>query len=385
MFAAPPPVERGLWRLSPLKCRERVWRVYRQFARTIRLCFALAVLVGLAPLAAAATVHRIIAIGDLHGDDAAWRQIAAAAKLIDPQGHWTGGSTVLVQVGDVVDRGPRSLDIIHDLMRLQREAPRAGGRVVALVGNHEAMNMTSDLRYVSAGDYAAFVTPGSARLRDEVYAANKDRIEAAYRKVRPKLDSDTIRRTWMAGVPMGQIEHQRAWGPEGAIGRWVISNPAVVLLDGVLFVHGGISAAYSRLSLLEINRRVAAALTKQDESPEAIINDPAGPLWYRGYAVNRGAADAAPDEQVRARNATAAQAPVLSVEDELDTVLKAYGASRMVIGHTPILSGIATLYGGKLIRIDTGISAVYGGKLGFLEIIDGQPIAREVARSSSPQ
>src|SRR5688500_9526644 len=79
---------------------------------------------------------RIVAIGDLHGDYDAWRAIAVASGLIDARSRWTGGNATLVQMGDVVDRGPDSLKIINDLMRLQREAARRGGRVVALIGNH---------------------------------------------------------------------------------------------------------------------------------------------------------------------------------------------------------------------------------------------------------
>ena len=67
-------------------------------------------------------MHRIVAVGDLHGDFSAWRDIARAAQLVDDEGRWIGGDTVLVQTGDVVDRGPDSLKIIQDLMRLQHEA-----------------------------------------------------------------------------------------------------------------------------------------------------------------------------------------------------------------------------------------------------------------------
>ena len=99
---------------------------------------------------------RIVAVGDLHGDYDAWEAIARGAGLVDAKGRWTGGKTTLVQLGDVPDRGPDSLKIIHQLMKLQREASRSGGKVIAMVGNHEAMNMTGDLRYVHPGEYRAF-------------------------------------------------------------------------------------------------------------------------------------------------------------------------------------------------------------------------------------
>src|SRR6476659_5608123 len=82
---------------------------------------------------------RIVAVGDLHGDFDSWRAIALDAGLINAKGKWTGGKTVLVQDGDVPNRGPDSKLIIDDLMRLEREAKKAGGAVVAIVGNHEAM------------------------------------------------------------------------------------------------------------------------------------------------------------------------------------------------------------------------------------------------------
>jgi hypothetical protein len=346
-----------------------------------------ALILAVSPSAAAPAkpLHRIVAIGDLHGDFAAWRDIARAAGLIDDKGRWSGGRTVLVQTGDAVDRGPDSLKIIQDLMRLQGEAKRAGGQVIALVGNHEAMNMTDDLRYVSAGDYAAFTDKNSAALREKVYTTNKTAIEAAYRRRDATLTSDAIKAAWMAATPLGMIEHQAAWHPKGKIGRWVISNPAVVMLDGNLFVHGGLSAAYGAMPIAEINKRVAAALTAGDTDPASIINDPLGPLWYRGLVMRDAPAapkpgEAAPPPPDPAAAAAAPRPPTM--EEELTGVLKACGASRMIIGHTPVLSGIAVLYDGRLVRIDTGISASFGGKLTYLEILDGALIPHGVERSA---
>jgi hypothetical protein len=328
---------------------------------------------------APAAVQRIVAVGDLHGDFAAWRAITEAAGLTDRRGRWTGGKTVLVQTGDVVDRGPDGLKIVEDLMRLQREAARARGRVVTLVGNHEAMNMTGDLRYVTAADFAAYADSKSERLRQKTYEANKVQIEASFRQKDPAMTSEAIKVAWLAATPPGVLEHQAAWSPTGRIGRWVVGNPAVALIDGNLFLHGGIGLAYAHLTVDEINRQVAAALTMQATAPEAIINDPAGPLWYRGLVMPEPETPAAPDAEASVAPAPSTLPPP-SVAEQLDQVLAAFGARRMVIGHTPILSGIAMLEGDRLVRIDTGISSAYGGVLTYLEILDGTLTTHVVAR-----
>src|SRR6185437_12008730 len=100
---------------------------------------ALAALLPLTPGQAAKPSERIVAVGDLHGDYQAWLDIARAAGIMDSAGHWARGRTTLVQLGDIVDREPDSLQIIRSLQQLEAEAPRAGGRVVVVLGNHEAM------------------------------------------------------------------------------------------------------------------------------------------------------------------------------------------------------------------------------------------------------
>jgi hypothetical protein len=339
--------------------------------------FAILAVAASSPPADQAPVHRIVAVGDLHGDYNAWRDIALAAGLEDAKGKWAGGATVFVQCGDVVDRGPDSLKILNDLMRLQKEAPKAGGRVVTLVGNHEAMNVTDDLRYVSAGDYAAFTDGNSVKLRDQAFEANKAAIEAAYHKRDPALTSDAIKADWIGTVPLGQIEHQIAWHPGGRIGLWVIGNPAVAMIDGNIFVHGGISAAYARLSLAEINKRVAKALAAGDNKDDSILFADNGPLWYRGLAKG------VVDDEALPHGVVEDPPAVISTEDELHQVLGVYGAKRMIIAHTPDLTGIKILHDGKLVRIDTGISAFYNGKVTYLEILDGKLVPHEVARSVS--
>ena len=338
----------------------------------------LATVLALAVPATAAPLHRIVAVGDLHGDFSAWRVILRSASLADNNGHWTGGDGVLIQTGDAVDRGPNSFEIIEDLMRLQKEAVRAHGQVIAMVGNHEAMNLTGDLRYVSAADYAGYADRRSAWRRENVYNSNKTAIETAYRQKDPQMSDDAIKKAWFEAFPLGRIEHQIAWSDHGEIGRWVVKNPVVVLLDGTLFVHGGISPAYVDLSVSEINARAAAALAARNTDPAAITNDEQGPLWYRGLAQPLASANG---ETHVARTPDQIQP---AGGDQLNALLSAYGARRIVVGHTPILSGIAFFQDGKLICIDTGISAVYGGTVSYLDIEDGTPVPHAVARSSQP-
>ena len=340
--------------------------------RLIRIALlALAVLLPFTPAQAAKAPERIVAVGDLHGDYAAWLDIARAAGLIDAGGHWTGGRTTLVQLGDIVDREPDSLQIIRSLQQLQAEAPRTGGKVVVVLGNHEAMNLLGDDRYTTAGEYASYADDRSPARREQLYIALRPKLEAANPKARPS----EVRDAWMSEHPLGWIEHRQAWSPSGELGRWATSNPAVVKIDGTLFVHGGLSAEYSKLSLDEINRRVAAAMAKADDGPSTILYDPLGPLWYRGLVMRDADAEALRQKEVPPPKP-------LTVDQELDAVLSAYGAQRLVIGHTPDLKGIEFLGSGRLARIDTGISRAYGGPLTWLEIIGGKMIPHHVGRST---
>lgn len=311
--------------------------------------------------------QRIVAVGDLHGDWDAWIAIARDAGLVDARNRWTGGATTLVQTGDITDRGPDSLKIIRHLQKLEKEAASAGGRVVVLLGNHEAMNVTGDLRYVDPGEFAAFADRNSEKRRAAVYEANAKAIEAAYLAQDPAMDAKAARAAWLAATPLGMIEHQAAWGPKGDLGKWASGLPALLKIGGNLFAHGGISAPYTAMGGLdEINRRVRAAMAAGDKAPSSIIHDPLGPLWYRGL-ITRGAAFEAEVAATAAATGAAAR-PRPPIEQELDLVLTAFGVKRLVIGHTPNLGGIAISHGGRMVRIDTGISRYYKGQLSWLEI-----------------
>ena len=124
-------------------------------------------------------VDRIIAIGDLHGDMKLTKQCLELAcvinkgtltwkKWINPN---TGkpGSTVVVQVGDQIDRcrpnpnrglsctdpnatqsdEDNDVAILELLTKLDKQAAKVGDRLISLLGNHELMNIQGNLKYVS--------------------------------------------------------------------------------------------------------------------------------------------------------------------------------------------------------------------------------------------
>ena len=111
-----------------------------------------------------------------------------------------------------------------------------------------------------------------------------------------------------------------------------------------------------------------------DDSPTSVLSDPLGPLWYRGLVARDAGC------QGGARGAKP-PAPRSTAEQELDAVLAAYGAKRLVIAPYAEPEGHPIAYGGRLARIDTGNSRYYGGPLSWLEIIGDQMTPHTVART----
>ncbi len=304
------------------------------------------------------TSERIVAVADVHGAYDRFVAILRAAGVIDGRQRWSGGRTIFVQTGDVLDRGPDSRRALDLLRRMEAEASRAGGHVYALLGNHEVMRMLADLRYVSAGEYAAFRAVDSEELRERYYLTVKTDA-AARANAGQKFDEPAFRTAFLGRTPIGWVEMQIAFGPKGEYGRWLREHDTMVRINGIVFVHGGISPAVAALGCAKVNSTVRSELSTMPASLDAgpamlLATSEDGPLWYRGLALENESAIVA----------------------EVDATLLKLNARAIVTGHTVMGDGrLKTRFGGRVIQLDTGMlgGTFYpSGRASALEIRDGR-------------
>jgi len=229
---------------------------------------------------------------------------------------------------------------------LAKQAKKKGGYVHLLIGNHETMNVVGDLRYVSPGEYAAFVTKNSARLQNAQWERQLVWMQANTPNF-AEMDIEAFRKEWELQIPLGWVEHRQAWSSNGEYGKWTEDNPVAIQINDTLFLHGGISAKYCKFSLQSLTEQVIAAMQNYDPSIETIMNDPLGPVWYRGLAMEE-------EEDVFSQT--------------LDNILNRYGAKRIVIGHTPTGGVVWPRFDQRVVANDTGIATYYGSHKGLLEL-----------------
>lgn len=372
--------------------------------RILRIVAAVAIAVGLAALGEAAP--RIVAVGDVHGDLAAFKNILVEAGVIDGAGAWIAGDTLLVQVGDLIDRGPNMRATLDFVMALEAAAPKQGGRVVAMLGNHEILNLAGDLRYVTAANYAEFADAGSEKRRQDAWTeVRKLRLRRAKELGGPEAPTGPdAKQAWLDAHPPGYLEQREAFGPGGTYGRWLRARPAVFVAQDTAFLHGGLSPAMAGITLPELDRRVRDDLATLDSDralfvSEGLIlpffdiqetfralhaeldaldaastpvkdaerrrlyehfldwgswtmNSPDGPLWFRGYGSWS-------DAEGLAR---------------MPALLASAGVHGFVVGHTVQEDGrIHVRFGGSVFLIDSGMLTGYvrGGRASALEIVNG--------------
>ena len=266
--------------------------------------------------------ERIVAMADWHGDLAAARKALRLAGAIDDDDRWIGGDLVLVQTGDQLDRGDEEQAILELLDRLQDEAQAAGGALHLLNGNHELMNTRLDLRYVTEGGFADF--------QDAVTITEEDSLLLAHEPA--------------------QRARVAAFRPGGPYARLLAERPVVLVIDGNVFVHGGVLPLHLDYGLDRLNTEVREWLLGNGEAP-AFIHTRESPTWTRNYSDEVDSNDCA----------------------QLAEVLARMGATRMIVGHTVQEEGIRPLCDDQVWCIDAGLSEYYGGQIEVLEI-DGDEV-----------
>jgi len=263
--------------------------------------------------------ERLVAIGDLHGDLSAARAALRLAGAIDGADTWVGGKLVVVQTGDQLDRGDDERAIVDLFDSLSEQAGRAGGRVLALNGNHETMNVQGDFRYVTEhGLQFGDVAPAS---------------------------------------PLGPSAPERfrqraeAFLPGGAYAKTLSRRPVVAVVGGSAFAHGGILPEHVEYGLDRINREVMS--------------------WMAGDSPRIPAAIAADDALVWTRAYGGPETP--EVCQAVRRVLSSLSVRRIVVGHTVQKSGVTSICNGSVWRIDVGLSAYYGdAPISILEVKAGK-------------
>lgn len=238
--------------------------------------------------------EKILAISDIEGGFSSFRKLLINNGVIDSQLNWTFGNGHLVLAGDFVDRGYFVTQVLFLIYKLEQQAESYGGRVHYILGNHELMNMQGDHSY-AAGKYS--------------YAASA----------------------------LG-LRHYQLYDPKTTLlGRWMSTRNVIEKIGDYIFTHAGLHPDFATagLSLQAINDHVRSRYgwvyypeKEKDKKINYLLFDEEKCLyWYRGYFKG----DVS--------------------EDEIDSILKAFGAKRIIVGHT-IQNHIRTLYDGRVVGVD---------------------------------
>lgn len=236
---------------------------------------------------------KIFALSDIEGDFSSFRRLLQAGGVIDSNFNWTFGNGHLVLVGDFVDRGSQVTEVLWLIYSLEEKAKAAGGYVHYILGNHEILNLSSDLRYVN-----------------------------------PKYFHD---------AKLMHINYEKLFDKNSEIGRWLRTKNVMEKIGNLVFVHGGISAELQNLGL-SISRINQLARTyyemgnelSMDETVNTIMSSKVGPFWYRGYYKNNYSV----------------------TPEQLDNIISKFSVSHIITGHTIAADTISAWYGGKVIDLD---------------------------------
>ncbi|WP_338790606.1 metallophosphoesterase [Bernardetia sp. MNP-M8] len=233
----------------------------------------------------------ILAISDIEGGYKTFRDFLIANKVIDKKLNWIFKKGHLVLVGDFVDRGWSVTQVLWFIYKLEQDAKKQGGGVHFILGNHELKNM-----------------------------------QGFYRDAAPKY--------FAASNILGKQLHE-LYNQDSFIGKWMSSKNTLEIINGNLFVHGGIhpDLANYEISLDEINQIVRnnyyrAYYPEREKTIEQFLNSTkTGICWYRVYYKDD------------------------LTQEEVEKGLDKFNAKSVVVGHT-LQSEVNRKFNGKVIGID---------------------------------
>jgi hypothetical protein len=263
----------------------------------------------------------VAVVGDVHGafdEFSASLETLGMAKRNSPDSFditWTGGTALLVFTGDLPDRGKYTKEVYDAVMSLEIQAPKAGGRVVALFGNHDALLLNGTVE-----KWAKTLKPPKQQHYQNT------------------LDSFT-----RAG-----LDFHQAISTKGTYGAWIRTRPLFAVVNGFLFIHGGLPAPAASLSDIAANYR--DDIEANDFSKGIFMNE-TGPLWHREWWDNN---------------------------ELVDQNLQLMGVRGVIFGHTIGSLATAGSIGAKdnrLVGIDVGMCPAYGNSKGgglLMRIQDGR-------------
>ncbi|KAL2641845.1 hypothetical protein R1flu_009432 [Riccia fluitans] len=273
--------------------------------------------------------ERLIAIGDIHGDLRKAKEALMIAEVMDENEKWIGGKTVVVQVGDLLDRGGQELKTLYLLEKLKGEARKQGGDVHIMNGNHEIMNIEGDFRYVEPKGFAEF---GEWGKWFKIGNALKEQCKG--------LEKPT---DFFEDIPTNLPENLRArlaaLRPGGPISsRFLAAHPTVLVVGQTVFVHGGLLPKHIDHGLENINEEVRRWILGEKKwyGPKYLHGRQAL-VWIREYS-----------------NEQESRCDCGLLEETLKSIT---GAQRMVVGHTiQEKLGINAVCNNKVVRVDVGMS-----------------------------
>lgn len=297
----------------------------------------------------------------------------------ESDGHvWTGGPTVLVQVGDILDRGEDEIAILSLLSSLNMQAKSQGGAVFQVNGNHETMNVEGDFRYVYPGAFGECIR--FLEYLDEC-SGNWDDAFLNWVNVSERWKEEY--RTSPNGDwrPWNFVKKQKEFAARtslfkrgGPLACELARHPVVLNVNDWIFCHGGLLPHHVEYGIERMNKEVSKWMQGSSEDsddldiPFIATRGYDSVVWSRLYSQ---------DPVERTRRSWKLSSVVA------EQTLRAVGAKGMVVGHTPQTRGVNCKCDGKVWCVDVGMSyGVLYSRPEVLEIVDDRPRVLKNRRDS---